>query len=76
MLRERLLGAAFLFVMKKLGIFIVLLLLLIVSEYFFLNELFSQKRTYVILLSLLCSLVFIVFVIRFFKKYFLTIKQS
>jgi hypothetical protein len=69
--------AAFLLFMKKLTVFILILLLLIVSEYFLLNELFSRNmRIGIVLLSLLGTVIFIVVVVRFFKKYILPAKQS
>jgi hypothetical protein len=77
MLRERLLDAAFLFIMKKLTIFILILLLLIVSEYFLLNELLSHSiRISILLLSLLSTIIFIFVIVRFFKKYILPTKHS
>jgi hypothetical protein len=78
MLRERLLvSQPFFFVMKKLTVFILILLLLIISEYFLLNELFSRNmRVGIVLLSLLGTVIFIVVVVRFFKKYILPIKHS
>jgi hypothetical protein len=63
--------------MKKLSIFILILVLLIISEYFLLNELFSRNiRVSVLLLSIMGTIVFIFAIIRFFKKYILTAKQS
>jgi hypothetical protein len=62
--------------MKKFLIFILFLLLLIVSEYLLLNELFSHKRTGILLLSLLGTLLCIYALIKFFKKYILPAKQS
>jgi len=77
MLRERLLEAAFLFIMKKLTIFILILLLLIASEYFLLNELFSHSiRISILLLSLFGTVIFIFAIVRFFKKYILPAKHS
>jgi hypothetical protein len=78
MLRERLPDRSLLFlIMKKLTVFILILLLLIISEYFLLNELFSGKiRISILLLSLLGTVVFILAVIRFFKKYILPAKHS
>jgi len=78
MLRERLLvSQPFFFVMKKLTVFILIFLLLIISEYFLLNDLFSRNmRVGIVLLSLLGTVIFIVVVVRFFKKYILPIKHS
>jgi len=61
--------------MKKFLIFSFLLLLLIISEYFLLNELFSYRRLFILLPSLLGTLVFIYILIRFFKKYILPAKH-
>ena len=67
---------SFLF-MKKLTIFILILLLLIVSEYVLLNELFAHNmRVGMVLLSLLSTVIFILVIVRFFKKYILPAKQS
>ena len=78
MLRERLLAMQpFFFIMKKLTVFILILMLLIVSEYLLLNELFSRNiRVGIVLLSLLSTVIFIVAVVRFFKKYILPAKHS
>lgn len=78
MLRERLLVLQpFFFIMKKLTVFILILLLLIVSEYFLLNELFSHSmRVGVVLLSLVGTIISVIAVVRFFKKYILPIKHS
>jgi len=69
--------AAFSFlIMKKLTVFILILLLLIVSEYFLLNELFSHTiRIGIVLLSLFSTIIFIIAVVRFFKKYILSAKH-
>ena len=61
--------------MKKFLIFSFLLLLLIISEYFLLNELFSHRRIFILLPSLLGTLLFIFILIRFFKKYILPVKH-
>ena len=67
---------SFLF-MKKLTVFILILLLLIASEYFLLNELFAHNmRVGIVLLSLVGTVVFILVIVRFFKKYILPAKQS
>jgi len=66
----------FIIFMKKLFAFITLLILMIVSEYVLLNELFSHRRITVLLLSLVGTVIFLLGVIRFFKKYILTAKQS
>ncbi len=69
--------AAFLLFMKKLTAFILILILLIASEYFLLNELFSRSmRIGIVLLSLLSTIILIVVIVRFFKKYFLPAKHS
>jgi len=62
--------------MKKFLIFSFLLLLLIISEYFLLNELFSHRRIFILLPSLLGTLFFIFILIRFFKKYILPVKHT
>ena len=62
--------------MKKFLIFSFLLLLLIISEYFLLNELFSHRRIFILLPSLLGTLLFIFILIRFFKKYILPVKHT
>ena len=62
--------------MKKFIVFIIFLLLLIVSEYYFLNEMFSHKRVFILMLSLLGVVVCIYAVIRFFKKNILNPKQT
>lgn len=62
--------------MKKFLNFIIVLLLLVVSEYFLLTELFSQKRVPVLSLSLVVTLVCIYGVIKFFKKNILTAKHT
>jgi len=61
--------------MKKFFVFTIFLLLLIISEYFLINEIFSQKRIGVLIPSLLGTVIFLFVVIRFFKKYILPVKQ-
>jgi hypothetical protein len=61
--------------MKKFIVFVFFLLLLIVSEYFLLSELFSQKRFLILGLCLLGTVVSVVAVIRFYKKYILPAKH-
>jgi hypothetical protein len=62
--------------MKKFLVFISFLLLLITCEYFLVNEMFTQKRPAILVISLLGSVVFIFAAYRFFKKYFLSTKQA
>ena len=63
--------------MKKLTVFILILFVLIVSEYLLINELFSRNiRIGIVVLSLLSTVVFIYFVVRFFKRYILPAKHS
>ncbi|MBB1286702.1 hypothetical protein HRH25_20145 [Flavisolibacter sp. BT320] len=54
--------------MKRFVVFIVLLSLLIVGEYYFLTEVITQKRGWVIGGSLLVSVVCLYFLIRFYKR--------
>jgi uncharacterized BrkB/YihY/UPF0761 family membrane protein len=54
--------------MKRFVVFIVLLSLLIVGEYYFLTEVITQKRGWVIAGSLLVSVVCLYFLIRFYKR--------
>jgi peptidoglycan hydrolase CwlO-like protein len=54
--------------MKKFIVFIVLLSLLIVSEYYFLTEVFTQKRTWVLAVTLLVTLVCLYSLFRYFKR--------
>jgi hypothetical protein len=60
--------------MKKFLIFISFLLVLVVSEYYFLNELFSHQRLPILSISLLVVVFCIVAFLRFFKKNILQIK--
>jgi cation transport ATPase len=53
--------------MKRLVVFILLLSLFIVGEYYFLTELITQKRAWVISASLLVTVICLYFLIRFFK---------
>lgn len=77
MVRERLPGSSLFYLfMKKFLIFILFLLLLILSEYFLLNELFAQKRIFILLPSLVITVLCIYAVIKFFKKYILPVKQT
>jgi len=62
--------------MKKFLVFILFLSLLILSEYFLLNELFSDRRVFILLPSLLGTLLCIYAVIKFFKKYILPARHT
>lgn len=63
--------------MKKLTVFILILLPLIASEYFLINELFSGSiRIGIVLLCLVSTITFVFAIVKFFKKYILTAKQS
>ena len=62
--------------MKKFLVFILVLALLIASEYYFLTELFSQKRVVILSTSLLGIFVCIYALIKFFKKNILSPKHS
>jgi hypothetical protein len=57
--------------MKRFLIFIGILVPVIVSEYVLVNELLTDRRPVIMLLSLFTTLLFIYFSIRFFKKYLL-----
>jgi hypothetical protein len=75
-LRKRLPGCSlFFYIMKRVVIFILFLLVLIISEYFLLNELFSERRTMILFLSLLGTIGCILALIRIFKKYLLQPKH-
>lgn len=54
--------------MKRLLIFIFALAFLITSEYYLLNEIFSQKRFPVIAVTLAIAAICIFVFIRFFKR--------
>ena len=54
--------------MKKFIVFILLLSLLVVSEYFFLTEIFSQKRVPVLAGTLLVTLSCLYSLFRYFKR--------
>ena len=58
------------------AIFIGFLALIIVSEYILVNELFTGKRVFVLLISFFSTIIFIYLTTRFFKKYILPGKQS
>ncbi|HEV7334096.1 MAG TPA: hypothetical protein VGN63_23895 [Flavisolibacter sp.] len=62
--------------MKRFLIFIILLLLLIVGEYYFLTEVITQKRVWVIAVSLLVSVICLYFLIRFFKRTIISSRPS
>lgn len=53
--------------MKRFVVFIILLSLFIAGEYYFLTELITQKRAWVISASLLVSVISLYYLIRFFK---------
>jgi len=63
-------------IMKKFIVFILFSILLIVSAYFLFNELYSQKRIVVLMLSLVSAIFCIYATHRFFKKYILQSKQT
>ncbi|MDQ3277952.1 MAG: hypothetical protein M3Q06_06485 [Bacteroidota bacterium] len=54
--------------MKRFLIFIILLSLLIVGEYYFLTEMFTQKRPGVIAGSLGIAILCVYFLVRFYKR--------
>jgi hypothetical protein len=54
--------------MKKFIIFILLLSLLVVSEYFFLTEMFSEKRVPVLVGTLLVTVACLYSLFRYFKR--------
>jgi len=62
--------------MKKFFTFILFLLLLIISEYYFLSEMFSHQRLAILSISLLGIVFCILAFLRFFKKNILPAKQS
>ena len=62
-------------IMKKFIVFILFSILLIVSAYFLFNELYSQKRILVLMLSLVGTIFCIYATHRFFKKNILQTKQ-
>jgi hypothetical protein len=64
-----------LLLMKKFVVFILFSLLLIISAYFLFNELFSNKRIFVLMPSLLGTIGCIYATHRIFKKYILHSKQ-
>jgi hypothetical protein len=61
----------FFLTMKKFLIFIAFLILIIASEYILVNELFTDKRLFVLLISSVATVFFIWLTTRFFKKYIL-----
>jgi hypothetical protein len=54
--------------MKRFAIFILLLIVLIAAEYYFFSELFSDKRLFILLPSLLMMGLAISGIFRFVKK--------
>lgn len=52
------------------------ILLLVVCEYILLGELFSSRRPYIILVSLLGTLIAFLFFFLFFSKYHKTLKET
>lgn len=54
--------------MKKFFVFILILLSLIVSEYYFLTEIFTQKRIPVLVVSFVVTIVCLYCLIRYFKR--------
>ncbi|HET7897309.1 MAG TPA: hypothetical protein VFL47_06560 [Flavisolibacter sp.] len=54
--------------MKKFLVFLIILLLLIGSEYYFLTELFTQKRLPILAASLAVTLACLYFLFRYFKR--------
>jgi len=58
--------------MKKFIRFITILSLLIVSEYYFLTEVFSQRRVFILIISLLVIFACIYGLVRFFKRSFIS----
>ena len=54
--------------MRRFVVFIILLSLLIVGEYYFLTEVITHKRVWVIAGSLLVSVICLYFLIRFYKR--------
>lgn len=67
--------ALFLFFMKKFLIFIFLITILIMGEYYFINEVFAQRRLLVMGTSLFVIIVSVYTIFRFAKKRFIGIKQ-
>jgi hypothetical protein len=63
-------------IMKKFIVFILVSILLIISAYLLFNELYSQKRILVLMLSLVGTIFCIYATHRFFKKYILQSKQA
>jgi hypothetical protein len=57
--------------MKKFLIFIGFLVLIIASEYVLVNELFTDKRIFVLLVSAVATVFFLYLTTRFFRKYIL-----
>ena len=54
--------------MKRFLVFILLLSLLITAEYYFLTEMFTQKRPLILAASLLVVILCLYRLIRFFKR--------
>ncbi len=68
--------AAFSFIlMKKFLVFIFFLFLLIAAEYYFLTEIFTQKRLPVLSGSLVLIVVCMVVFVRFFRKSVLPLEK-
>ena len=62
--------------MKKFLIFILFLTVLIIAEYYFFVEVFSQKRTVILLPSLLIMGLSIFGIFRFAKKRFINTNHT
>ncbi|MGN6164362.1 MAG: hypothetical protein ACTHOF_07470 [Flavisolibacter sp.] len=62
--------------MKKFLTFILFLTILIIAEYYFFIEMFSKKRTFILLPSLLFMLIAIYGIFRFAKKTISNTKHS
>jgi hypothetical protein len=58
--------------MKKFIVFILVLSLLIAAEYYFLTELFTQKRAAVIACTLLVIVGCLIYLTRFFKRSYIS----
>jgi hypothetical protein len=58
--------------MKKFVVFILVLSMLIAAEYYFLTELFSQKRTSVLATTLVLIMGCLYYLTRFFKRSYIS----
>jgi hypothetical protein len=65
-------AAFFSITMKKFFVFILVLSSMVVAEYYFLTEIFMQRRFSVIAISLAVILLALLILVRFFKRSFVS----